>query len=259
MLSPYDERITVEGGRLTLENRTQNRKKTISVSGAPGLAALVESIRATRAGDLAALQRHYALQLEGSREHWTLTLKPLDARSRDYVTSLALSGSETPHRPDHGRGGGRRPVGDGDQRRAEGTGPFRQATRSLPVPRTPRVDAPTVKDRHRARRSSPGSCSSRSASDGSTAISPSAPISPYSCRRPPIPSQRLLVSQLRDGVVARLILIALEGEEPAALAQASRELARRLQGERAVRGREQRRSRGAPRKSASCSSSTAIC
>ncbi len=66
--SPYDERITVEGGRLTLENRAQNRKKTLSVSGAPGLAALIESIRATRAGDLAALQRHYALQVEGSRD-----------------------------------------------------------------------------------------------------------------------------------------------------------------------------------------------
>lgn len=41
-------------------------------------------------------------------------------------------------------------------------------------------------------------------------------------------AQRILVSQLRDGVAARLILIGLEGENPAALAQASRELARRL-------------------------------
>jgi predicted exporter len=41
-------------------------------------------------------------------------------------------------------------------------------------------------------------------------------------------AQRLLVGQLRDGVAARLILIGLEGAEPGALAQASRELARRL-------------------------------
>ena len=93
--SPYDERITVEGGRLTLENRAQNRKKTLSVSGAPGLAALIESIRATRAGDLAALQRHYALQVEGSRDQWTLTLKPLDAQVAGYVKLIALSGSES--------------------------------------------------------------------------------------------------------------------------------------------------------------------
>ena len=41
-------------------------------------------------------------------------------------------------------------------------------------------------------------------------------------------AQRILVSQLRDGVAARLILIGLEGGNPAALAQASRELARQL-------------------------------
>src|SRR5688572_22050692 len=40
--------------------------------------------------------------------------------------------------------------------------------------------------------------------------------------------QRILVGQLRDGVVSRLILIALEGGESPALAQASRELATRL-------------------------------
>lgn len=92
--SPYDERITVEGGRLTLENRTHNRKRAMSVSSAPGLAALIESIRATRAGDLAALQRHYALQVEGSREQWTLTLKPLDPQVAAYVSRLTLTGSE---------------------------------------------------------------------------------------------------------------------------------------------------------------------
>jgi outer membrane lipoprotein-sorting protein len=93
VLAPYDERITVDGGRLTFENRTHNRRKSMSVSGAPGLAALIESIRATRAGDLPALQRYYALQVEGHRGQWTLTLKPLDSRTADYVVSLELSGA----------------------------------------------------------------------------------------------------------------------------------------------------------------------
>jgi outer membrane lipoprotein-sorting protein len=93
VLTPYDERITVAGGRVTFENRTHSRRKTIAVSGAPGLAALIESIRATRAGDLPALERYYSLQIEGSRERWTLTLKPLDSQIADYVVSLELSGS----------------------------------------------------------------------------------------------------------------------------------------------------------------------
>jgi hypothetical protein len=95
VLFPQDERITLEGGELTLENRAQNRRKTIGVGSAPGLAALVESIRATRAGDLAALKRHYTLQLEGSREQWTLTLRPVESQVADYVTSIVLSGAES--------------------------------------------------------------------------------------------------------------------------------------------------------------------
>ena len=93
VLAPYDERIIVEGGKLTLENSAQNRRKTVSVGAAPGLAALVESVRATRAGDLAALERHYVLQVEGSREQWTLTLRPLASQVADYVTSITRSGS----------------------------------------------------------------------------------------------------------------------------------------------------------------------
>ncbi|MEO7728995.1 MAG: MMPL family transporter [Burkholderiales bacterium] len=43
--------------------------------------------------------------------------------------------------------------------------------------------------------------------------------------RSPTPVQQVLVEQLRDGVVSRLILIGIEGGAPAALAQTSRKLA----------------------------------
>lgn len=46
--------------------------------------------------------------------------------------------------------------------------------------------------------------------------------------RSPTPGQQILVEQLRDGVVSRLILIGLEGGSPAKLAQASRQLAATL-------------------------------
>src|SRR5471032_1244428 len=46
--------------------------------------------------------------------------------------------------------------------------------------------------------------------------------------RAPTPVQQVLVEQLRDGVVARLILIGIEGGEPAALAQTSKRLAAEL-------------------------------
>ena len=48
--------------------------------------------------------------------------------------------------------------------------------------------------------------------------------------RSPSPAQQVLVDQVREGVVSRLILLGLEGAPPAALAKLSRELARRLRG-----------------------------
>ena len=46
--------------------------------------------------------------------------------------------------------------------------------------------------------------------------------------RSPTPAQQLLVEQLRDGVVSRLILIGVEGDTPEALAQISKRLATQL-------------------------------
>lgn len=48
--------------------------------------------------------------------------------------------------------------------------------------------------------------------------------------RSPSATQQLLVDQLRDGVVSRLILIAIEGDEPDHLTGVSRDLAARLRG-----------------------------
>ena len=49
----------------------------------------------------------------------------------------------------------------------------------------------------------------------------------------PSPAQQVLVDELRDGVVSRLILIALEGADQRALAELSREIAQRLTGDSA--------------------------
>ena len=46
--------------------------------------------------------------------------------------------------------------------------------------------------------------------------------------RSPTPAQQLLVEQLRDGVVSRLLLIGLEGATPEVLAQTSKQLAAKL-------------------------------
>lgn len=94
VLTPYEERMVIDGGRLALEKPGESRKKTLAIANAPGVAALVESIRATRAGDLATLQRHYTLAVEGDRSQWTLTLVPLDPQLAGLVRSVVITGAE---------------------------------------------------------------------------------------------------------------------------------------------------------------------
>ena len=89
---PYQERVAIDGDVLLIESRRGRKLKT-SVSGSPGIAALVEGIRATRAGDLAALERHYEVGVAGRAERWSMTLKPVDAEVARYVASIVVSGS----------------------------------------------------------------------------------------------------------------------------------------------------------------------
>lgn len=93
VLSPYDEKTVISGGRVTIENRTRNTSRTFSLESAPAAYALVESLRATLAGDLAALQRHYSVELKGRLEEWTLTLTPRDAAVVALVSRVSLAGS----------------------------------------------------------------------------------------------------------------------------------------------------------------------
>jgi outer membrane lipoprotein-sorting protein len=94
VLSPYDELTVIEGTRLTIHNRTKDRRTSVHVASSPGLAALVESIRATRAGDLPALERHYAVDVAGQREQWILTLRPSEPQLGALVRKVTIQGSE---------------------------------------------------------------------------------------------------------------------------------------------------------------------
>ena len=90
---PYDERIVLDGGRLTVDNRTRGRKTTVSLASAPQLGALTEAVRAVRAGDLAALELHFELRAEGTPERWTLSLAPRAEEVSRYVAGIVVSGA----------------------------------------------------------------------------------------------------------------------------------------------------------------------
>jgi outer membrane lipoprotein-sorting protein len=88
---PKPERLIVEGGRLTIEQQGDLVRR-LSLQDSPQIWALVESIRATLAGDLPTLSRFYDISLEGNPDNWTLQLVPKDGKTRALVTAIRISG-----------------------------------------------------------------------------------------------------------------------------------------------------------------------
>lgn len=95
VLTPHDERVAIVGSQVTVENRTRNQTRTFSTSADPMLLALVESLRATLAGDLPALERFFAVTLHGQRDDWTLVLVPRDAQVAATIARIRIGGAQS--------------------------------------------------------------------------------------------------------------------------------------------------------------------
>ncbi len=88
---PFEEVISVDGGWLTVEREGKTRR--IALQNVPLVAALVESLRATLAGDGAELERLYSVRVQGTRRRWTLALTPRESEVAGVVKSVGISGS----------------------------------------------------------------------------------------------------------------------------------------------------------------------
>jgi len=91
--APRAESLVLDGDRLTLEDKGEGRKRTLGVQEYPVVQAFVEGIRSTLAGDLATLDRHYRVGLEGNERKWRLTLKPRAQEMRDFVSEIRIAGN----------------------------------------------------------------------------------------------------------------------------------------------------------------------
>lgn len=92
--TPYEETIRIEGGRVSVDNPARGVRRSYALAALPAAYAMVESLRATLAGDATALERHYWLKLAGTRESWLLTLTPRDAGLADMLAEVRLHGAE---------------------------------------------------------------------------------------------------------------------------------------------------------------------
>jgi outer membrane lipoprotein-sorting protein len=89
-LKPKPETMVLDGDTLTVERG--RRKHVLQLKDYPEVAGMIESIRATLAGDRKALERVYHLTLDGGQERWALVLTPLDPKVGAVIARIRMEG-----------------------------------------------------------------------------------------------------------------------------------------------------------------------
>ncbi|HEX4262019.1 MAG TPA: outer membrane lipoprotein carrier protein LolA [Acetobacteraceae bacterium] len=92
--APRAERLIVDGDRLSLSTGG-GAARVLSLAASPLVAALVEGVRATLAGDLAGLRRLYVIAAVGGLAGWRLILTPARPPLTRVLRSVTINGAGT--------------------------------------------------------------------------------------------------------------------------------------------------------------------
>jgi hypothetical protein len=90
-LEPRRESLLLSGDTLTVQRGTHAH--VLDLKAYPAVLPFIESIRATLAGDLSALERVFTVEYAGDLAHWMLTLIPRDAQAAKYVARVRIEGT----------------------------------------------------------------------------------------------------------------------------------------------------------------------
>jgi outer membrane lipoprotein-sorting protein len=91
-LWPEPSSLVVSGNRLTIA-QFDGDSRSLALSDYPQVGALVESVRATLAGDLPRLERYYAVSLAGNEMDWILQLAPHSSELGKLVKRIEVRGA----------------------------------------------------------------------------------------------------------------------------------------------------------------------
>jgi hypothetical protein len=89
-LAPHPASVILDHDTVTVAARGHTH--VVALRDYPQVAPLVESLRATLAGDQSALEKIFQITFEGSLERWTLTLVPLDAKLKGVAQRIRIDG-----------------------------------------------------------------------------------------------------------------------------------------------------------------------
>jgi hypothetical protein len=87
---PHPQSVVLEHGVVTMQ--IGKRRRVLRLADYPQIAPLIDSIRATLAGDRAALENSFALSFSGTLDHWQLRLQPRDARLAATLMRIDMRG-----------------------------------------------------------------------------------------------------------------------------------------------------------------------
>ncbi|GAB3628858.1 Outer-membrane lipoprotein carrier protein [Pandoraea terrae] len=90
-LQPKAESLILDAGTLTVERN--GRRQTLALKDYPEVAAFIDSIRATLAGDRRALEAAYRIELDGRHDRWTLQLTPRSDKMLAKVSRVRIAGA----------------------------------------------------------------------------------------------------------------------------------------------------------------------
>lgn len=90
-LKPRPETVVLQNGVITAQRGRHTY--TLNLSDYPQIVPLIDSIRATLAGDRAALERLFKVIFNGSLDQWTLELTPSDRAVARSVRTIRIEGA----------------------------------------------------------------------------------------------------------------------------------------------------------------------
>jgi hypothetical protein len=90
-VEPRPEELVLDGEELTVERKGHTH--VVDLAAYPSILPFVESLRATLAGDLPALERVFNVDFAGTLERWTLTLSARDSKVSKTVSQVRIDGS----------------------------------------------------------------------------------------------------------------------------------------------------------------------
>lgn len=90
-LKPRPETVVLQNGVITAQRGRHTY--TLNLSDYPQIVPLIDSIRATLAGDRAALERLFKVSFDGTLDQWTLGLTPSDPAVAKSVRAIRIEGA----------------------------------------------------------------------------------------------------------------------------------------------------------------------